>query len=520
MELKGPCSPVSSLPGELLASIFDLCRTEPIRGKDEGYKAWWTSIVLVCRQWRDVLLDSPLLWTGILFHRIDLAELMLQRSKNAPISIYHDFSLDYTHSAGHEDAVQYALEHHIYHAGEVDLSAPTLTFFDIAKLLRKPAPELTTLRLICVGGIGTGYTKGLITRDLLAESAPRLRSISLRGICIPLDSALLSPKLCHLSLNDILPQQSFSAEQLVYLLRDLPLLETLRIQYSREGAHSFTEKQIEAYPIPEAPIVLSKLSTLAFCATTKYTVTVMRNIVIPPCAKTTFQILPSKVVSSFLPHYIGIDPDMTPWRSLYIYCQPYGLEILAYTDNDENGCVKNGTVPASRVNREDNASFSLFALAKAHMQYRILSQILNNMPLDNICSLMIEIPDTKKFDIPFDMADWNSLFAPFKSVVSLKVWDYNENDDVPFAIEPGLRNRAVDELEDYDDAEPRFTTLKHLHLHLAARPLIEPGSSRSSLGNVPWFNELVDYRRHFGMPLDTYTIDGRRVLEEELDEWL
>lgn len=517
MEIKGPCSPISSLPDELLGSIFELFRTEPIRGKDEGHKAWWTSIMLVCRLWRDVLLNTPLLWTGILFHRIDLVELMLQRSKTAPISIYHDFSLNYMRSAGHEEAVRDVLEHHIHHAREVDLSAPTLTFFDITKILRKPAPELTDLRLICVGGFGSGYKECSITRDLLAESAPRLRSISLRGICIPLDSALISPKLCHLSLNDILRQQSFPAEQLVHLLRDLPLLETLRIQYSHEGAHSFTEKQIEAYPLPEEPIVLSKLSTLTFCATAKYTVTVMRNIVISPGAETTFWILPSKIITSFLPHYIGLDPAITPWNSLYIFSNNVGLQVSAYVENDETGGVQ--AAAQSSVYREDQAPFSLFAPARSDMQYRILSQILTSIPLGSIRNLMIEIPDTKQFDMPFELADWNSLFAPFKSVVSLRIWDCNRNDDISLSIEPGLRDRMMEAVENYDSAEPRFTTLKHLHLRLGGLRGESARSRRPSLWEAGWYNDLVDYRAQAGVPLDTYTIEGYPVHEEELEEW-
>lgn len=455
---------------------------------------------------------------------------MLQRSQDAPISIFHDFSIDYIRSASHEESIRNALEQHIHHIGDINLIAPPLTFSALVNLLHRPAPELINLRLICTGAIDEGYIRDSQRDDLFVNNAPCLRTIALRGVIIPLDSALLSPQLTELSLYDIVPQVSFPAGQLVHVLGTLPKLKILRIQYSNPVQRLFSEVELNRYSFPDDPVVLANLRILVFCATARYTATVMRHIAIPSDAETTFEILPSKVSTSFIPHFIGFGSSGTPWNSLYIEQRNHGMVISAYME-DVDGEVEAKTYEEDQdlrvpmpftfrpeESRERAPPFTVLLSVGTRLQYFILPQLLQNLPLDGIRILTIEIPDMRNLDRPLRTKDWNALFAPFKNVVALRIWDGHENDDVPIGIEPGLRSRQPpDEVENYDNAEPRFVGLSHIHIHI---PNGINYYEAELMNLAPWFNELVYYRRQSGTMQGTYSINGYIVDDEDLEDWL
>ena len=77
-------SAVSSLPPELFAAIFSiLCLpgTSSLAGKAEFHLAQLVSHV--CHQWREIILNQPLLWSHVNFTTLSAAEILV-RAKSTP----------------------------------------------------------------------------------------------------------------------------------------------------------------------------------------------------------------------------------------------------------------------------------------------------------------------------------------------------------------------------------------------------------------------------------------------------
>jgi hypothetical protein len=88
-------APIRRLPRELLEHVF---RAGVADGSDP---LLLSSLVLVCRAWHDVAVDTPGLWAQIALgphHSLDAAERRLARSKDAPL----DVSIDLRGQVGQE----------------------------------------------------------------------------------------------------------------------------------------------------------------------------------------------------------------------------------------------------------------------------------------------------------------------------------------------------------------------------------------------------------------------------------
>jgi hypothetical protein len=84
-------SPVHRLPSELLASIF----TTTIMTLQEEDTFMLSTLMLVCRHWKEVVLNTPIIWSRIvtgIHHPLSKAFRKLERSKSIPLQIVVDFS--------------------------------------------------------------------------------------------------------------------------------------------------------------------------------------------------------------------------------------------------------------------------------------------------------------------------------------------------------------------------------------------------------------------------------------------
>lgn len=84
-------SPVHRLPSELLASIFIAC----VLTMEEEDSLMLTTLMLVCRHWKEVALSTPILWSRVVagtHHPLSNAFRKLECSKSCPLDICVDFS--------------------------------------------------------------------------------------------------------------------------------------------------------------------------------------------------------------------------------------------------------------------------------------------------------------------------------------------------------------------------------------------------------------------------------------------
>ncbi|KAL6304393.1 hypothetical protein BKA93DRAFT_733263 [Sparassis latifolia] len=102
-------SPIQRLPNELLASIFVI---GVLDGEEED-SLMMSTLMLVCRYWREVALGTPVLWSRIVAgtrHSLDRVRLKLDRSKSAPLYICVDFSPRMEHGSVTTENIMLAMD--------------------------------------------------------------------------------------------------------------------------------------------------------------------------------------------------------------------------------------------------------------------------------------------------------------------------------------------------------------------------------------------------------------------------
>ena len=102
-------SPVQRLPCEILASIF----TIGVFKADDEDPLMVSTLMLVCRYWADVAVNTPVLWSNIAVSThdsLEKARRKLQRSKSCPLDITINFSPRQEHSHGVTESVIHAMD--------------------------------------------------------------------------------------------------------------------------------------------------------------------------------------------------------------------------------------------------------------------------------------------------------------------------------------------------------------------------------------------------------------------------
>ena len=221
-------SPVQRVPSDLLASIFSIA----VPDGDGEDSITLSNLMLVCRYWREVAVDSPILWTRVVMgthHSTDRAVLKLDRSRTAPVHICLDFSPRMEHGTVSTESIVTAM----------DLVRPAIwrwkTFHLIvpsrpqahAALMRckEQAPQLEVLSVRVAHSMQEDhYSKPPL--PLFERTTPRLRSSSFTSFNFGWDIALMS-NLRVLKLGGYWNGFSPSVDVILKTLRSCPQLEEL-----------------------------------------------------------------------------------------------------------------------------------------------------------------------------------------------------------------------------------------------------------------------------------------------------
>jgi hypothetical protein len=217
-------SDTSALPPEVLSSIFIILRELTGTGTGRNYyvsAAPWAQVTHVCRHWRAVALDCPALWSDLLFVSPTTTAMMLQRSKNAPLTVkfaanpvlYQDILCRIMSQTGRLREVELRSS---------SLSSTRNDFLEVlASLTTAPILEKLVLG-------GAAVSEPRLPEDFLQDGAPSLRHLELTQFAVRWDPLPLSSTLVHLRLQNITsyrPLRKAFLESMSKLLR----LETLKL---------------------------------------------------------------------------------------------------------------------------------------------------------------------------------------------------------------------------------------------------------------------------------------------------
>ena len=270
-------SPVQRLPRELLGSIFEI----GVHHLDEEDAVLLSTLMLVCKEWTDVALDTPTLWSRITIENqkcIPKARRKLARSKSVPIDII-------IHFGPHFESTQTVIEL-VVHA--MDILRPAMWRWRTFRLIvpnrahahaaltqcREPAPLLEDFAVQIHHVLQTDRY-AMAPLPLFQGHLPRLRVCSFTSFHFGWHMSLVS-RLRVLKLGGFWAGFAPSVGTILNILKACPALEELGLRNMTdvEGAETcddFEAKESHAstlnvslFPKESDMISLPKLKKASF----------------------------------------------------------------------------------------------------------------------------------------------------------------------------------------------------------------------------------------------------------------
>jgi hypothetical protein len=228
-------APVSSLPSEILTVIFTLLHchgpaaSSPFTLLEEKPDHLpCIRVAHVCRHWREIALNQPLVWSHIDFTTLTsagAAEILtranavpLRLEARVPIGLWNDTRFS---------AFQKQLQAHVSHTSHLDISAEAFHLRKTLEGLVTPAPSLEYLSLSSeeINNRST-KTQVLIPDNIFDGAAPRLSGLVLRNCKLSRESPLFRG-LKHLDIRSPFDIPGLSAW--LDMLIEMPQLITLTL---------------------------------------------------------------------------------------------------------------------------------------------------------------------------------------------------------------------------------------------------------------------------------------------------
>ncbi|KAI0311954.1 hypothetical protein OF83DRAFT_702939 [Amylostereum chailletii] len=235
---------LADFPSEMLAEIFFHASSNA----DEDFDKWdviieklgrdiqCITVSHVCRRWRSIALENPLLWTWIYdkFYTERALEMM-RRAKSCPLTVV-------SRTVSINDAVLEAFPSHLFHLQHLILELDYDTAKSLTSRLVHSAPVLETLRLeVEIGHSGVAYPD--LPPNFLASVVPKLQILKLIGVLLPQTSAFYKnlTRFCFAFPEDhsyMYAERCPHPNITIDILHEMPLLEVLELERALPPAGS------------------------------------------------------------------------------------------------------------------------------------------------------------------------------------------------------------------------------------------------------------------------------------------
>ncbi|TFY70627.1 hypothetical protein EVG20_g2369 [Dentipellis fragilis] len=191
-------SPIFRLPPELLGIIFMhvldddeafvIPKRKSLNHREKTRAPAWTDLLLVCRYWRDVALNFPVLWSRIEPITAEWMEQCLQRSHNVPLRLKMAAG-DAITSTGRLSKIFHLADINMSRMQELTITSTPGTVgtftVPVSLLIRRVAPELEVLTIdqgsIVATGPRTMDSYYYFSKEIFQGNAPKLRRLCVRS---------------------------------------------------------------------------------------------------------------------------------------------------------------------------------------------------------------------------------------------------------------------------------------------------------------------------------------------------
>ncbi|KAH6915979.1 hypothetical protein BKA70DRAFT_475518 [Coprinopsis sp. MPI-PUGE-AT-0042] len=355
-------SPIARLPPEILSRIFvafaNLCPkpgsvySRPLGPRPQGQRTrvaltrrtiQWSVLTEISQQWRNVALACPQLWSHVAFHKPGWAQLMLQRSKQAPLYInFEEPMLSETYRYAAQALSQ------VHRLKYLMIRGQTEWVKDRLRELTSPAPMLERLELAARPGYRSEDL--LLPDNFLAGDAPKLRIVSLDGWQLnswetPLLEGLTSLRL---SSSEIWAPSAPSASLFMDVLEKMPQLAELDLEEVFPDLDTASESRV---------VPLIRLKALTLKASLQQIVSFLAHTIIAPSATIALRCL------------ANFNDDVVVFTRLANALRSSWLSSPAFppsTSSSHLGCTAPSTCPFKTLTLHRNSSniFELFCYSK------------------------------------------------------------------------------------------------------------------------------------------------------------
>ena len=387
------------IPDDILLEIFDLYK----EAEDYGFVWNWSTLLHVCRRWRQVVFTSPLR----LYLRI-LCTYRIAARNNLDIWPAFPIVIDYfPHGIATDDEFEDNIIAEFKHRDrvyDVKLSVTCSELEKITSVMQEPFPVLTGLHIH-----SRDLHASVLPAKFLGGSASCLQVVDLDGIPFPaLPTLLLSTSdLVTLYIRNIPPTGYISPEAMVMVLAALP---SFIIHFQ-----SATSRPDRIHPpSPVTRSVLSALTYFLFEGASEYLEDLVVRIDAPQLDQINIYYLNQLVdfqvvqISKFIEHSIG--PKLTLFK--YAQVSFYSGRVIF------NMSYENGPCPEQRS--------TTIICQGIDWQVSHMAQVLSQFPVALLLSAAVHLKlgvDTEWVSptVGMDEVDWRLLLLQFSTMKTLHV---------------------------------------------------------------------------------------------------
>ncbi|KAA1470855.1 hypothetical protein DENSPDRAFT_836757 [Dentipellis sp. KUC8613] len=365
----------------------------------------------VCRRWREIVFQDPILWCRIRTYRPECMFAMLERSKQAPLSLDLRFEVNEA-DPGFLFYKQVALDINTARLKKLSLTMSKVPHMaqGTLDLLASPAPFLETLeiRIDPIWSVSVDPA-ALVTDSLFAGMAQRLRSLTLVN-CFFSGGFPLLHALKTLKLGNSVSFNRPGADVLLSYLRRMPLLETLILD-------DVILSETPTRPNDFVPVALPHLSSLSWYSRDLAFLPFWTGISLHhvPTIDLSITLDPSSAWSA-MPALrslsTGSGPHGQPFRALELGCYPLGSNRRSIHQRIQLKAWR-----TSDTNREPDFSLcSNYYMSRVPLE-RLLQEMCANVYSKNLLVLILSGNRAPKHT----HAQNRDIFGPLSSITDLRI---------------------------------------------------------------------------------------------------
>ncbi|KAH9940823.1 uncharacterized protein BXZ73DRAFT_42496 [Epithele typhae] len=279
-------SPAVKLPPELLSEIFthiaaDCYNERKTNSTSPVYK--WITLGHVCRVWRNVALNTPRLWSRIVFTRkTEIIETMFSRSKKAPLWV--------SAAIAPRDSRLGFLEKIMVESSrlkEIQLLGPARSLQIMATKWSEPADLLESLSLSDSCSAEFGHfplSDGGVLPTLFSSETPHLRRLKIKWLSIAWTNPLFCPTLTNLTVISR-SDSSFCLGSFSQLLQTLETLTCLRSLELNKSIPRLPDEELSVPDTWRSPVDLPCLQSLTLNADALDCANLLQHLTFPSDAR-------------------------------------------------------------------------------------------------------------------------------------------------------------------------------------------------------------------------------------------